>query len=60
MIEHTSTQIDTDPLTDSGLNTTPGMWEMVSDALDGVPLPESINLAIHALCEGRARITAGQ
>ena len=39
---------------DTGMGTTPGMWQMLSDSLDGVKLPESINNAIYALSEGRA------
>lgn len=41
---------------DTGLNTTPGMWKMVSEVLDGEQLPESLNKAIHKLCEGEAII----
>lgn len=41
---------------DAGMGTTPGMWEMVSDALAGEALPESINKALYALREGRAHV----
>lgn len=41
---------------DTGMGTTPGMWEMVSQALEDEKLPESANNAIHALCEGRAAV----
>ena len=40
----------------AGMGTTPGMWQMVSEALDGEKLPESLNSAIHALTEGRATV----
>ena len=44
----------------TGMNTTPGMWEMVSEALAdaGAKLPTPVNEAIYALCNGRA--TVGQ
>lgn len=29
-----------------------GMWEMLSDLLDGEKLPEPLNDAIHKLCDG--------
>ena len=32
------------------------MWQMVSEALDGEKLPESLNEAIYALVEGRATV----
>lgn len=41
---------------DAGMGTTPGMWQMVSEALDGEKLPESLNEAIYALAEGRATV----
>ena len=41
---------------DAGMGTTPGMWQMVSEALDGEKLPESLNEAIYALVEGRATV----
>lgn len=41
---------------DTGMGTSKMMWEMVSGVLEGEKLPESINAAIHALCEGRAFI----
>lgn len=41
---------------DAGLGTTPGMWEMLSDALAEYEekLPESLNAAIYALRDGKA------
>lgn len=45
-----------DPWT-SGLGTTPGMWEFLSELLDGEKLPESLNQAIYALKNGDAVIT---
>ena len=41
---------------DTGMGTTPGMWEMVSDALEGEKLPESVSRAIHALVRGTASV----
>ena len=41
---------------DTGMGTTPGMWEMVSDALEGEKLPESVSAAIHALKNGDASV----
>jgi hypothetical protein len=41
---------------DAGLNTTPGMWQMVSEALEGEKLPVAINEALYLLCEGKARV----
>jgi hypothetical protein len=41
---------------DTGMGTTPGMWEMVSDALEGEKLPESVNSAIYALVNGNASV----
>ena len=41
---------------EAGMGTTPGMWEMASEALHGEKLPESLNSAIHALAEGRATV----
>lgn len=43
-------------LADAGHATTPGMWRMVSDALDGELLPESINSALRGLCIGELRV----
>jgi len=40
----------------SGMNTTPLMWEMASEALDGEKLPESLNAAIYALKDGGALV----
>lgn len=45
---------------EAGLGTTPGMWEMVSEALVGEKLPVSINLAIEMLCNGTAMVVAKQ
>lgn len=33
---------------------TPGMWQMVSDLLDGEKLPVSINRDLADLCNGKA------
>ena len=38
----------------TGMGTTPGMWEMASEALDGEKLPVSVNAAIYALKGGEA------
>lgn len=35
---------------------TQGMWEMLSELLDGEKLPETLNAAIYALCEGKAKL----
>ena len=43
-------------LIDTGLETTPHMWRMVSEICDGEKLPESINNAIYLLIEGKAVI----
>ena len=43
---------------DAGIGTTVDMWKMVSDLLDDEKLPESINKAIYALCDGEAYIKA--
>ena len=40
----------------TGMGTTPGMWQMASEALHGEKLPASLNAAIHALVEGRATV----
>lgn len=42
----------------TGMGTTPSMWEMVSEELAeaGAKLPDSVNKAIYALCEGRATV----
>ena len=45
---------------DAGMGTTTGMWEMVSEALHGEKLPESLNAAIQALAEGRATVVLKQ
>ena len=39
---------------DSGMGSTPGMWEMVSDLLDGEKLPRSVSDSINALAQGLA------
>lgn len=41
---------------DTGLGTSPGMWQMLSELVAGEKLPESLNNAIYALCEGRAKV----
>lgn len=43
---------------DTGMGTTPGMWQLVSEELAeaGAMLPESVNAAIYALCEGTAKV----
>ena len=41
---------------DAGMGTTPGMWEILSELIDGEKLPESLNEAIYALRDGRARV----
>lgn len=40
----------------SGMNTDPGMWEFLSELLDGEKLPESLNNAIYALRNGDAAV----
>jgi len=40
----------------SGMGTTPGMWEMLSECLDGEKLPESLNTALYALRDGTAMV----
>lgn len=40
----------------AGLGTTLGMWEMLSELLEGEKLPESLSRAIHKLCEGEAKV----
>lgn len=32
------------------------MWQMLSELLEGEQLPETLNNAIYALCEGKAKI----
>ena len=39
---------------DAGMGTTPGMWEMASEVLDGEKLPASVSEAIKALAKGHA------
>jgi len=34
--------------------TTQGMWQILSDLLDGEKLPDSLNKDIYDLCEGKA------
>lgn len=43
---------------DTGFGTTPGMWQLLSELVAGEKLPESLNNAIYALCEGRAKVVA--
>ena len=45
-----------DSLIDTGLDTTPCMWQMVSEICGGEKLPEPINNAIYLLIEGKAVI----
>ena len=40
----------------AGMGTTTGMWEMVSEVLDGEKLPASVSEAIKALAQGRATV----
>lgn len=49
---------NTDPQYDAGLGTTPGMWEMLSELLaeQQEKLPDSLNEAIYALRDGRAKV----
>lgn len=49
------TEVATDT-SECGMGTMRGMWEIVSQLLDGEKLPESVNAAIYALCEGTARV----
>ena len=39
---------------DARMGTTTGMWEMVSEVVDGEKLPASVSEAIKALAKGRA------
>lgn len=41
---------------DSGLGTTPMMWQLLSELIDGEKLPSSLDAAIVALLEGRAML----
>lgn len=41
---------------DTGLGTSPGMWQLLSELVDGEKLPESLNNAVYALCAGEARV----
>lgn len=41
---------------DTGLGTSPGMWQMLSEQVAGEKLPESLNNAIYALRAGKARV----
>jgi 3' exoribonuclease, RNase T-like len=50
------TQSSGDCLADTGLGTTPGMWQMVSEHLSLLALPDPVNRAIYKLCEGNARV----
>lgn len=50
---------NTDPV-DTGMGTSSPMWEILSESLHGVPLPDAINEAVYALCEGRAKVVPVQ
>ena len=41
---------------DTGLDTTPGMWEMVSEILEGEQLPTPLSNAINLLASGKAKV----
>lgn len=41
---------------DTGLGTSPGMWQLLSELVAGEKPPESLNNAIYALCAGKARV----
>lgn len=41
---------------DTGLGTSPGMWQMLSELVAGEKLPESLNNAIYALRDDRAKV----
>lgn len=43
-------------LFDTGFGTTPGMWQLLSELIDGEQLPESLNGAIYALCADEAEV----
>lgn len=43
------------PEYDSGMDTTPGMWEFLSEQLEGEALPEPLNRALYARCARAAR-----
>lgn len=54
--QHAKKTKEHSPEYDSGLGTTPMMWQMLSEALaaNKEKLPESLNNAIYTICEGRA------
>jgi hypothetical protein len=52
--ERARRQIEVPSWYSTGLDTTPAMWRLVSEQLDGLRLPSSINEAIYALCNGQA------
>lgn len=39
-----------------GYHTTPAMWCLVSDYLNGCQLPNSLNDVIHKLCNGEIKL----
>ncbi len=41
---------------DTGLGTSPGMWQMLSELVAGEKLPGSLNNAIYALRDDRAKV----
>lgn len=43
---------------DTGFGTTPGMWRLLSELLEGARLPGPLNNAIYALRAGEARVVA--
>lgn len=47
---------------DTGLGTTPGMWDMLSELLEEYEahLPDSLNNAIYALRDGSAKVINGE
>lgn len=64
LIDHPETRAVVDMLVaeatpyDTGLGTTPGMWQELSDLVEGEALPDSLTKAIYALCEGEAKVVA--
>jgi hypothetical protein len=40
----------------AGLGTTPGMWEMLSELLEGEKLPESLSRVINLLASKKAEV----
>ena len=41
---------------DSGMGTTPLEWELLSELLEGEKLPDSLNKALYALRDRRAKV----